>query len=114
VGNFGKWQKGKEKMKKILLVCSAGMSTSLLVEKMRRAAAQQAIQVKIDAIAEVELQEHLGQADVILLGPQVKFLLSKIREMASPQGIPVEVVDSRDYGSMNGEKVLGRALEIMK
>ncbi|HCW54811.1 MAG TPA: PTS sugar transporter subunit IIB, partial [Clostridium sp.] len=41
-------------MKKILLVCSAGMSTSLLVTKMREAAAAKGEEVQIDALPVAE------------------------------------------------------------
>ena len=37
-------------MKKILLVCAAGMSTSLLVNKMKQAAKEMGIEVEIDAL----------------------------------------------------------------
>ncbi|MEF1308445.1 PTS sugar transporter subunit IIB, partial [Vibrio owensii] len=38
-------------MKKILLCCSAGMSTSMLVKKMEQAAEKQGIECKIDALS---------------------------------------------------------------
>ena len=37
-------------MKKILLVCSAGMSTSLLVTKMKEAAKQMGEEIEIQAL----------------------------------------------------------------
>ena len=42
-------------MKKILLVCSAGMSTSLLVSKMKASAENQKIECEINATAEADL-----------------------------------------------------------
>ncbi|EFR89497.1 phosphotransferase system, lactose/cellobiose-specific IIB subunit, partial [Listeria innocua FSL S4-378] len=41
-------------MKTIMLVCSAGMSTSLLVTKMEKAAAEKGLEAKIFAVAEAE------------------------------------------------------------
>lgn len=101
-------------MKNILLVCSAGMSTSLLVTKMRQAAAEQGVATEINAIAEAELHTHLSQANVVLLGPQVRFLLGKVREAASPLGIPVEVINSVAYGTMDGKSVLAEACRLAK
>lgn len=100
-------------MKRILLVCSAGMSTSLLVAEMNLAAIKQGISADIQAIAETDLNKHSNQADVVLLGPQVRFLLSKVQAMLTPKGVPVEVINSIDYGLMNGEKILDRALELV-
>ena len=62
----------------IMLVCSAGMSTSMLVTKMEAAASSQGIDAKIWAIPEAQLQADIDKCDVILLGPQVRFLKSKI------------------------------------
>lgn len=60
-------------MKKILLCCSAGMSTSLLVTKMKKVAEEKGIDVEINAIALELFEENLPNYDVFLLGPQVKF-----------------------------------------
>ena len=100
-------------MKRILLVCSAGMSTSLLVTKMNVAASEQGINAEIHAVAEAEINEHLDKVDVILLGPQVRFLLSKMKALLEPKGIPVEVINSVDYGTMNGSNVLKQAINLI-
>ena len=60
-------------MKKILLLCAAGMSTSLMVKKMTEAAEKKGIEVEIKAIGLEKFQENLDTYDVFLLGPQVKY-----------------------------------------
>ena len=95
-------------MKTILLMCSAGMSTSIMVKKMREAAEKMAVNVAIKAIPEQALNEHLAGTDIILLGPQIRFLKEKVQEAAEP--VPVCVIDTMDYGTMNGEKILREAL----
>ena len=99
-------------MKKIMLVCSAGMSTSLLVQKMEKAAVEKNIQVEIFACSEAEAKDKYKQVNVILLGPQVRFLLSKIQGAVEGTGIPVAVIDSIEYGTMNGAAVLEKALKM--
>jgi PTS system cellobiose-specific IIB component len=102
-------------MKRITLVCGAGMSTSLLVTKMDAAAIKAGVtDVKIIAVAESALRHHIDDTDVLLLGPQVRFLLNKYKTAYEPMGIAVEVINSMDYGMMNGEKVLTHALSIFK
>ncbi|MPN20514.1 hypothetical protein SDC9_167893 [bioreactor metagenome] len=98
----------------ILLVCSAGMSTSLLVTKMKRAAEEQGIEAEIKAVAEADLKNNSEGIDVLLLGPQVRYMLPKMRAMMGPMGIPVDVIPSSDYGLMNGEKVLMQAVSVIK
>ena len=60
-------------MKQILLVCSAGMSTSLLVTKMEGAAKDAGYDAKIFALPFSDAPRVLEDVDVILLGPQVIF-----------------------------------------
>ena len=102
-------------MKKILLVCSAGMSTSLLVTKMEKAAAAMGDEVEIFALPISEGEKRVGDVDCILLGPQVRFNLGKIKEEATKvnPGLPVDVIDMKDYGMMNGEKVYNYAKKLM-
>lgn len=96
----------------ILLVCSAGMSTSLLVTRMLDYAKEKQINVHIEAHPVGEVESYGQNADVILLGPQVRFQLSHIKSRFPEK--PVEVIDMRDYGMMDGQKVLNHVLEMMK
>lgn len=97
---------------KILLVCSAGMSTSLLVTKMQEAASAANIDATIWAIGDAQWEGELEKADVILLGPQVRYLQEKMRERVNHQ-IPVGIIDMLNYGTMNGKKVLEQAIALM-
>ena len=97
----------------IMLVCSAGMSTSMLVQKMRKAAEEKGLEATINATSEADLSHHLEKLDVILIGPQVRYLSSKIIEKAEPHQIKVDVIDGMSYGMMNGEKVLEQAVNLL-
>lgn len=97
-------------MKKILLVCSAGMSTSLLVTKMRNSAKKKGIEVEIDALPVAEASTVVDNVDIVLLGPQVRFQKETVEKLVKGR-IPVEVMDMRQYGMMNGEAILEDALQ---
>ena len=99
-------------MIKIMLACSAGMSTSLLVTKMEAAAKENNIEAQIWAIPESNLSEEISKCDVVLLGPQVKYVLDKATEIAKPYNVPVEVINMMHYGTCNGKAVLDRAIEL--
>lgn len=100
-------------MKKILLCCAAGMSTSMLVKKMQQAADEQALKTMINAISISDIEEYLPEYDVVLLGPQVKYELARITELAAPLNKPVAVINMMDYGTMRGDKVLETALALI-
>ncbi|MCE0813335.1 PTS sugar transporter subunit IIB [Buttiauxella sp. S04-F03] len=101
-------------MKKIFLCCAAGMSTSMLVERMKQSAASRNIEVEITAVPVSDFDQIITDADVILLGPQVKFQLQSISSAAAPHGVPVAAIDMMQYGSMQGDKVLDQALSLLK
>lgn len=101
-------------MKKIFLCCAAGMSTSMLVEKMKQSASSRNVAVEITAVPVSDFEQIVTEADVILLGPQVKFQLQSLRAAAAKHGVPVDAIDMMQYGSMQGDKVLDHALSLVK
>lgn len=95
---------------KVLLACAAGMSTSLLMNSMRKAADDGDI---IDAVPYSELDDVVDGYDVILLGPQIRFRLSEAKGKLTPLGKPVDVIDMRAYGTMDGPKVVAQARSLL-
>lgn len=100
-------------MQKILLCCSAGMSTSLLVEKMKKVALERDLVVEIEAIPVAEFESRIDEAAVVLLGPQVRYKLTAFKQVADAKGKPIEVIDMMAYGMVNGAKVLDQALALI-
>ena len=98
-------------MKKILLVCNAGMSTSMLVARMKKAAEAKGIDASIEAKALSVAKKEIAEMDIVLLGPQIRYELNNVKKIAG--SVPVEAIDMKDYGALNGEKVLERALEVI-
>lgn len=99
-------------MKKILLLCSAGMSTSMLVKKMKESAEKRNIEVEIEAVSTAKFYELLDNYDIFLLGPQVKYQKAELQAKAKEKNKPLDVIDFKDYGMMNGEKILYFALNL--
>lgn len=100
-------------MKRILLACSAGMSTSLLVSKMKEVAKQKGIEAEIWAVAQDKVMTEVKNADVLLIGPQMRFMKRKFEPIAKEQGIPLDVIDPIAYGRIDGEAVLNFALQLI-
>jgi PTS system cellobiose-specific IIB component len=97
-------------MKKIILFCGGGFSSSLLVLKMREAAKARNFECVVDAFTATK-PELAEDADVVLLGPQIRFRLNEMRAHLS---CPVEIIETVAYGTMNGEKVLQQAIDILE
>lgn len=103
-------------MKKIYLFCSAGMSTSMLAQKMQKVADEFKVPVKVAAFPHGKISEIVENdtPDCILLGPQVKHLYQSTVDKYSNLNVPISVIDTQDYGTMNGEKVLKHAVKLIK
>ncbi|MFV0381038.1 MAG: PTS sugar transporter subunit IIB [Breznakia sp.] len=100
---------------KIVLACNAGMSTSVLVQKMLKSAKELGIDVEIDAYSVEVLEEVLEQSkiDCVLIGPQIRHMMPTIEKLVN--GVcPIALIDMRNYGTINGEAVLQQALNLIK
>ena len=98
--------------KVIRLFCAAGMSTSLLVDKMKEAAEAQGKNYDIQAFSIGEFDREAKSADVVLLGPQVKYAMGRMQAMYP--GKPITDIPIQMYGLMDGKGVLARAESEMK
>ncbi len=97
-------------MKRILLLCNGGLSTGILVKKMKAAAEAQNYECEIWAAPVASAEEEGGNVDLILLGPQVRFQMEVVKKQVT---CPVVSIDPVSYGTMNGEKVLAQAKKEM-
>lgn len=88
------------------------MSTSLLVSKMKVQAEKYEVPVVINAYPEALAAQHGKEADVILLGPQIAYMLPEVTKMFPNK--PVEVIDSILYGKVDGLGVLKAAVAAIK
>ena len=95
---------------KVLLVCAAGMSTSLLTNNMKKNADPDDV---VDAVPVGELESVIDKYDVILLGPQIRFKEKDVKKLAEPTGIPSGVIDLRAYGMMDGKAAMDQARKLV-
>lgn len=96
---------------KILIVCNGGMSSSILMKKMRQAAEKAELDVVIEARPNSGLEDEIGKWDVCLLGPQIVYALDHVKKIL---GIPTESVETRVYALADGEKALEQAIGMKK
>lgn len=98
-------------MKKIVLVCANGMSTGMLMNRMREVAAKEGYECTINAYAVSQVQTAAADADCILIGPQVRYEKANVQKLLP--GKPVDVIDMVAYGRLDAVKVLAAAKKLM-
>lgn len=97
-------------MKKITLFCGAGMSTSILVKRMRNVAAKEGKDYDINAFAMQDLEKGFD-SDVILIGPQIRYAIDSVRKRFPD--IPVDSIPMRMYGIQDAPSVIAIAEKLM-
>ncbi|MDR1991325.1 MAG: PTS sugar transporter subunit IIB [Mycoplasmataceae bacterium] len=88
-------------MPKILLLCSAGMSTSMLVKKMKEDARTNGWDWYIEAKGMGESKGELNNWDLIMLGPQVSYALNDVKSLTSK---PVVIIPGAVYAIAKGSE----------
>ena len=78
------------------------MITSLLQDKKGQGMVEYGLILALVAV--------VGMAGLILLGPQVRFELNRVKGLFP--NIPVESINPQDYGLVRGENVLNHAIEL--
>ncbi|GAC1656527.1 MAG: PTS sugar transporter subunit IIB [Ktedonobacteraceae bacterium] len=100
-------------MIRVLIVCSWGMSTSLLVDSMLMAAKERQRALTVEALSAGEYAEKVEACDVVLIAPQIRHLRKSIEKLASSVGKPVALIEPFHYATMNGQAVLEQVLRLL-
>lgn len=98
-------------MIRIIMVCSAGMSTSILVNNMRKMAEPED---QIRAYPVSQLEDHIDECDVVLVGPQIRHQFPEIQALATRYGKKVSLMDLIAFGHMDGAAMITQAKALRK
>ncbi len=90
---------------KVLLVCAGGMSTSIVMKKMRQYAEKQGIEgFEVQATSVGSFRDIAKDYDVILLGPQIAYKKDDV--VAGVNGTkPIGVIAPTDYAIGNCDNI---------
>jgi cellobiose PTS system EIIB component len=100
-------------MIRVLIVCSWGMSTSLLVDSMLAAAVAARYELSVEALSAGEYAARVEECDVVLIAPQIRHLRKSIEKLAAEVGKPVALIEPFHYATMNGQAVLEQVLHLL-
>jgi len=106
-----------QKKIKVVLVCAAGMSSSLLEEKIRQAAVAAGKEMELKAVDATTMSlwnYEQDRMDVILIAPQVRFKKRGIIQQSEPFGVIVQDIDTVAYGMVDGDIIFSQVLDALK
>lgn len=96
---------------KILLVCAGGLSSSIVMKKVRSYSKEIGEEVTIDAVGVPGVEDNWRNYDCILTAPQVRNRFNEIKETAK---IPVTAMPAQDYAIGNAANIVKLAKSIIK
>lgn len=102
--------------KTILLICTAGITTGLLVKNMQMSADEKGLKVHIysaPAIIAEQIIQNQG-LDALLIGPQSQYEVARLKDFLMVKGVPYKLITKEHYETLNGEAVLQEALGLLK
>lgn len=93
---------------KVLMVCSGGMSSSIVVKAIKQEADKKGFELEIKAVGTSEFEDELksGGYDLAIVAPQVKHRLAVFQEAAGAVNVPVELIVPMGYTPIGAPKVL--------
>ncbi|WP_413722943.1 PTS sugar transporter subunit IIB [Sodalis sp. RH23] len=100
-------------MKKILLCCVSGTSSSVLARRMQALAAAKGLAVQVSFVDLEHIGDTCADYDCLLLGPHIQYKLNEIVGIYNSPSKPVAIIRSIDYGMMDVEKILHDALVML-
>lgn len=88
-----------EKTLKVLLSCSSGLTTSMFAENLNSTTEMLGLDCHFDAVSYMNVFEEAEKYDVILLAPQIGYMLSRLKESLTEKlvlQIPTAIFASYD------------------
>lgn len=101
---------------KVLMVCSGGMSSAIVVKAVKEEAVKKNFNLEIKAVGTGEFEDELkqGNYELALVAPQVKHRFKLFEEQAASANVPVELIVPMGYTPIGAPKVLAQIIKHAK
>ncbi len=93
----------------ITLICNLGLSTSVLVDKMAAYTKGMGIETDIETLALQRVEDRIHRTDILLIGPQVRYLTKKFQTEHGGEIPVIQTMDMSDYAMQKADKIFDQA-----
>ncbi|MEG0593330.1 MAG: hypothetical protein RR512_08435 [Coprobacillus sp.] len=93
-------------IKKILLSCSGGLTTSYFAYSIQEIMNQKNLGIQVDAVAYTDIDNVANEYDIILLAPQISYMLPTYKEKYGCKVMGIELID---FATSNFEGIVDKA-----
>lgn len=95
---------------KILLVCNLGMSSGILGNKLEAECAKRGIDAEVWAKPMNEIDDDLNKADVVLVSPQVRFIVKDLKNKVDEK-VKVLAMGPSEFGLQKADVIMDNVLK---
>lgn len=100
---------------KLLLICSGGMSTHILMASMEKEAKRlELADYSSDAIGANELEDYSKDFDIMLIAPQIKFKYATYEAYAKENNKKIYQIQPMEYTPVGAPKLVQHIIQIME
>lgn len=94
--------------KQVVIVCALGLSSSMLVDKIRKYVAVNHLPYDIYCVDVDCAREKIVCSDIVLLAPQISFAWSNFESLCNKLSIAMGVISKDFYGSCDAEAIMSQ------
>ena len=100
--------------KNILLVCTAGITTGLLVRNMKTEAKEKGLDINIFSTSAISAQDVLQEKNIdgVLIGPQAEYDVKNLKNYFKENHIPNSIISNKTFEILDGKGALDEALAL--
>ncbi|MGL4307307.1 MAG: PTS sugar transporter subunit IIB [Cetobacterium sp.] len=100
---------------KILLVCSGGMSSAMVVKALVKEGQKEGIEIISKAVGAGDLEAELqNKWDGVLIAPQIRHKIDEFKSLGEEYKTPIEIIDTKGYSPLGGKFLLNQVKEMAK
>lgn len=94
--------------KRILLICTAGITSGLLVKNIQTAADEQNIPIRVYSAPAIIAEQTIQNQDIdgLMIGPQSEYEVNRLKDFLNYKAVAYKMIKKEDYETLNGEAVL--------
>lgn len=100
---------------RVLFVCSAGMSSTIAVNALKKEAEKNGVEMEVLAVGTQQFEEEVKNGyDVAMVAPQIRHRYKYLKEFADEAKVPCTLIQPQAYSPLGGPKLLKQVNELLE
>lgn len=94
--------------KNVLLICTSGITSGLLVKNVQRAADEKGVRLHVYSVPAIVAEQAIQtqKIDALLIGPQSEYEVSRLKDLLNYKAVAYKLIPKESYETLDGGAVL--------